>query len=364
VVGLLLCGAVLISCGGPGTGPIVHHQWIYVSMSVGGTSEIRVYALDASGTVTPDHIISGPHTGLAGPQEMALDYRRNLYVANALNGSQSITVYPPDASGDVAPIRTISGGNTQLLDPKNLALNSCGDLYVLNTDYSNVGPLPGSILLFGRGQQGNVAPGGVWTGSNTLMSQPFSMAKFPGGDLFVTQHYSSLITAYDIIGGGTVAYTLGGGATGLYQPYGLAADPNFYGTATSGMIYVINGTNQILVFPNYGHGNPSPSRAINLPAGQANLDLGADTLGNVYLLNSILYPHNPATTPLVDVYGPTANGSDPPILTLTDPGAGFGTNILVEDDPRPMGQAPEQVASVAGVAGGATDALSPRSRCV
>jgi sugar lactone lactonase YvrE len=74
------------------------------------TGNVTVYAMGASGTLTPTARIAGGNTGLSFPKGIALDAAGRIYVAN----TTSITVYETGASGNAAPIATIVGGNTGL----------------------------------------------------------------------------------------------------------------------------------------------------------------------------------------------------------------------------------------------------------
>jgi len=126
-------------------------------------------------TPTGSRVISGPTTGLAQPQALALDKRGRLYVGNVWAG---ITVYENAGgiAGDVAPIAIIQGNNTQFHSPIHLAIDDnpggsdSGDLYVqdflsgtLNaqnivvfTDIANVnGNVPPSRILTFPGPFGN-----------------------------------------------------------------------------------------------------------------------------------------------------------------------------------------------------------------
>jgi hypothetical protein len=341
------------------------HQWIYVSTFSYPTtsSQIRVYPLTGNGAVSPDHIIAGSHTGLADPSAMALDRSRNLYVANGLNGSQSISEFGPDASGDISPIRTIGGSNTGLDDPRGLAVDSCGDIYVLNTQGSNVGPLPGSILEFAPYQSGNVAPVQVLFGSDARMSQPSGMAQW-GAYLAVSQAYNSTITFFDIVDPTAPVFALGGAPTSISQPHGVAVDDK-------GALYVISFFNsgeddRVLVFPFDLQTqapilqNATPSRIVTFPDDSGAHTIAVGTEGNLYALST--YFSAPPGTPFLYVYGPTANGNDPPSATLSDPGLTVAEDLLVEDAVT-TGDVPAHPAQVGRSISRAASVLGPYARC-
>jgi hypothetical protein len=122
---------------------------------------------------TGSRTISGPNTGLAAPQALALDKSGRLYVGNVLAG---ITVYAKagEVSGDVAPTATIQGSSTQFHIPIHLAIDDTpggtdsGDLYV--QDFASGSGFTPTILVFTdvANLNGNVAPSGVLTFPNAL----------------------------------------------------------------------------------------------------------------------------------------------------------------------------------------------------
>lgn len=135
---------------------------IYASDSDGG---ISIFSAFATGSVAPSTsfaISSG-----AGPQATTVDAAGDLYVATAPPANNvaiaPIIVFPKGAS---SPARSIGGTSTTMTDgsPKALATDSAGNLYVAN-EVSGVA----SILVFGPGAAGNIAPLRIITGSNTLM---------------------------------------------------------------------------------------------------------------------------------------------------------------------------------------------------
>lgn len=122
---------------------------------------------------TGSRLISGPDTGLAGPQALALDKSGRLYVGNVLAG---ITVYANAGQivGDVTPTATIQGANTQFHVPILFALNNnpggndSGDLYVM--DFQQGTGATQTVLVFRdiANANGNVAPSRVLTFSVPL----------------------------------------------------------------------------------------------------------------------------------------------------------------------------------------------------
>ena len=83
--------------------------------------------------------ISGSNTGLAIPQGIAVDSKRNIYVANGGNFIEPVSgilIYPPVGSStgtlNEAPLATIAGSNTGLVDLIGVALDSSERIYVAN----------------------------------------------------------------------------------------------------------------------------------------------------------------------------------------------------------------------------------------
>jgi hypothetical protein len=361
----------LLACAttrAPVPGPLRNlHQWIYVAGVASAIPQIRVYPLTANGAVSPDHIIAGSHTGLTGLiNAMALDRYRNLYV---LNGG-GINEYGPDASGDVAPIRTIRGSNTGLGVGlhQDLVVDSCGDIYVL-ISYYNTPPVPdsGSILEFASSQSGNVAPVAVLFDHDPRMSAPYAMAQW-GSLVAVSQTDSSTVTFLNRFGDAVPAYTLGGGRTTLSHPYGVAID-------AKGALYVANSVpppyGEALVFPSDAQtggpvgGDTVPSRILTFPAQATVGRIAVDTEGNLYALSTNfktdLTPGG-SSLPFLYVYGPTANGNDPPSATLWDPGITLAFGLLVEDAVT-TGDVPAHPAQVGRSISRAAGVLGPSARC-
>jgi hypothetical protein len=139
-------------------------------------SEITVFdhASQLGSTPTGSRLISGPSTGLNGPQALALDKNGRLFVGNVNAG---ITVYANAGgiTGDVAPVATIQGSNTQFHVPILLAIDNnpggadTGDLYVVDSQLGVIGT-SGSIVVFTDigNVNGNVSPFRILTFSTAF----------------------------------------------------------------------------------------------------------------------------------------------------------------------------------------------------
>ena len=158
-------GALLDGIGVDATGTL------YVANT--DENSIAVFAPGASGNVAPERTISGPSTGLGGPDDVIVGFNGQIYVTNGFgSGVNSVTVYAPAASGDATPVTEIKGLNTGFGNPDDMAVDTSGDIFV--TDESSAfGP---AMLEFSAGSNGNVAPSARIAGSLTTLSGPEGVA--------------------------------------------------------------------------------------------------------------------------------------------------------------------------------------------
>ncbi len=160
---LILSSIVLLSgCGGGKVAPPVispglaglaqesRGNALPSSILVANFSGHRItgYPLTAHGSPAPSLVISGKHTGLGNPDNIALDSSDNIYTS--IDG-KTIGVFAASAHGNARRIRKISGSNTGLLFPIGVAVDSKGYLYVADCGYGNV-------KVFAPKANGNVAP--------------------------------------------------------------------------------------------------------------------------------------------------------------------------------------------------------------
>ena len=93
---------------------------IYV---VNARSGVTVFAPRANGNVAPIRTIAGDKTQMANSWGIALDASGNIYVANAgFSAMGTITIYAAGARGNATPINIISGPNTGLHGPQGIAI--------------------------------------------------------------------------------------------------------------------------------------------------------------------------------------------------------------------------------------------------
>jgi len=95
-------------------------QAAYSFVANTGADSVTEYAMGASGNETPVATISGPATGLDGPEGVAVDSAGHLFVANI--NVDSVTEYAKGATGNTAPVATISGSATGLSSPDGVAV--------------------------------------------------------------------------------------------------------------------------------------------------------------------------------------------------------------------------------------------------
>lgn len=175
-------------------------QDIYVANANNNT--IAIYAPDANGTVPPIATIEGAATGLNSPFAVTLDASGNIYVANEADGSipgTSVTVYAAGSTGNASPTQTIFGQRTKLDVPLQLALDSNLNVYVANFTYPNKGK--GSLTVYARGANGNVAPTERIQGNLTKLYFPAGVAVDSSGNIYASNYHhpktaASSITVY------------------------------------------------------------------------------------------------------------------------------------------------------------------------
>jgi len=153
------------------------NEELYVANDFGNS--ITVYDLNSDGDVPPKRTIIGGSTGLGGPVGVAVDLVHNeLFVANyKVASGGSITVYSRTANGNVAPVRTIQGNATGLNLPQGLALTLDlvhDEIVVASSAFTT--PNAGSIVVFRRTDVGDVNPIRKLEGSSTKLCNPIGLA--------------------------------------------------------------------------------------------------------------------------------------------------------------------------------------------
>jgi DNA-binding beta-propeller fold protein YncE len=158
---------------------------------------IVIFRGGATGEDAPIRTIQGARSGLSRPETVAVDEKNNeLFVGDP--GDRRVLVYARDADGDAKPLRTIQGPKTKLLQVVGIAVDPNRDVLVVST-YSR---LPGGvtgILVFGRTDEGDVAPRRVIAGPKTGITRLRQIALDPEtGRIFAAVINNEYLPPYDI----------------------------------------------------------------------------------------------------------------------------------------------------------------------
>jgi len=136
-------------------------------------SEVDTYRAGIHDGVRPvSRLFLNVSGGYDGATAIALDSQNNLYVAvPQSSGFDEIRKYAAYSAELAVPIATIVGENTFLDEPLAITVDSSGNIYVANGPEPNGNPegLPGIVMEFASGSEGNVAPIAVIQGPDTDM---------------------------------------------------------------------------------------------------------------------------------------------------------------------------------------------------
>jgi hypothetical protein len=158
---------------------------------------IVIFRGGATGEEAPIRTIQGARSGLSRPETVAVDEKNNeLFVGDP--GDRRVLVYKRDADGDAKPLRTIQGPKTKLLQVVGISVDPNRDLLVVST-YSR---LPGGVtglLIFGRTDEGDVAPRRVIAGPKTGITRLRQIGLDPEtGKIFAAVINNEYLPPYDI----------------------------------------------------------------------------------------------------------------------------------------------------------------------
>ncbi len=158
---------------------------------------VVIFRGGATGEEAPIRTIQGAQTGLSRPETVAVDEKNNeIYVGDP--GDRRVLVYARDADGDAKPLRAIQGIKTKLLQIVGISVDPVRDLLVVST-YSR---LPGGVtglLIFGRTDQGDVAPKRVIAGPKTGITRLRQIGLDPDtGRIFVAAINNEYLPPYDV----------------------------------------------------------------------------------------------------------------------------------------------------------------------
>lgn len=229
---------------------------------VGASGSLSFLVIDnASTTLSPIRLISGPATTLQGPDAIAIDGATDLiYVVDSEASGPKILVFGPASTinGDVAPLRTINISNASGGANHGLALDSMSNrLFLADTFASTISVFDNASTL-----NGTVAPNRVISGPATQLTGPQPIALDSTGNLIVASNSSPatiLVFANAATANGNVApaNVAGIAVNGAIQ---IAVSP-------ANELFVVDGGSALNVYSNItkASGNLTPSRVISGP---------------------------------------------------------------------------------------------------
>ena len=158
---------------------------------------VVIFRGGATGEEAPIRTIQGAGTGLSRPETVAVDEKNNELIVGD-PGDRRVLVYRRDSDGNAAPLRTIQGPKTKLLQVVGVSVDPVRDLLVVSS-YSR---LPGGVtglLVFGRTDQGDVAPRRVITGPKTGITRLRQIGLDPEtGKIYAAVINNEYLPPYDI----------------------------------------------------------------------------------------------------------------------------------------------------------------------
>jgi sugar lactone lactonase YvrE len=285
----------------PGRGAPCSDRRFMATMTRGVLERVDVYPAATADTSTkPVRSLSGEHTTLCRPRDLAVDTRGRLH---ALSG-EVISVFEPGARGDAAPVRLLE------LPAKAIGLDRRDHLYVATWEDARPSDR-GSITVHARGAEGEQEPVRTLAGARTGLERPFGVAVDAGGHIFATNEVGDTVRIFGARAGGDVAPAgyLAGPRTGLRGPKGLALD-------RGGSLYVANaGGGTVTVYPPRSEGDVAPARTIEPPPADGGRRFRAPDFLALDRHDTLYVAANGA----VWVFGPKASGKVPPVRTLLVP---------------------------------------------
>ncbi len=291
-----------------------------------GASSVTEYPLDASGDAAPIRTIRGPHTGITGIRDVAVDAAGTIFAVN-LSGPVFINVFARTANGDATPIRQIGGIHTLLSDPLAITLDAQGYLYVANQ--TEGGPPAASILVFAPGARGDVAPVRQITGAGEAVKLAVDgeeeLIVAVTGAFGQTAPPQILVYAPGAHGAATPLRRITGPATELGPPSATSSGAFAVAVLPGGMrvraaVSPSGASARVNVYANEANGNVVPEFSLSGPTtklGETDA-LAVDATAREYVANGsanaiTVYPPNPAgnTAPLRTISGAHTGLSDP-----------------------------------------------------
>lgn len=284
-----------------------------------------------------------PPTGVPGtmPQASAIADHLDagmswkIYVANASYPAGSVTVYTKHANGNVAPVQTISGSNTGLVQPEGIAVDDTGKFYVSDS-FGSRGKSDGRpsqqgvVFVFAAKADGNVKP--IATIHDGL-NYPDGVAFDRTGNLYVANFQGCDITVYAARTYKLIRTITSAGSYGLCYIDGIALDG-------AGNTYVVDTpysghdtssySGFILVFGPGANGRVLPIRVLAGPLTKLTAPYGiaVNSRGEIYVTNYANRPPNPE----ILVFAAGATGNVKPVRTIRGPMTQLaGTGIALDN---------------------------------
>lgn len=151
------------------------HDEIVVPVAL--AAAVLTFHGSAAGAESPLRIIQGPATKLVRPHTVAVDEKNGEIIVGD-SSSRALLVFDRNANGNVAPRRVIQGPRTGLLFVVGVAVDPLHDRIVA-ASASNIRGGKSGLFIYGRTDQGDVAPRGVIAGPKTGIVRPWQLAMDP-----------------------------------------------------------------------------------------------------------------------------------------------------------------------------------------
>ena len=201
---------------------------------------ILTYRGDSDGEAAPLRVIQGPLTQLIRPDRLDIDPVHNEIV---IPNSDSIPVFARQADGNVAPLRVIAGPQTLLKGASSIAVDPVNNIIVAATqgrppqgNQNTYTPSTNTLVIFGRTDQGDVAPRGIIAGDRTGLHIINQIQIYgPKGWIIATQSTTDtesepegvFVGVWSIRDNGDIPprWKIAGPRTRLKKPRGVALNP-------------------------------------------------------------------------------------------------------------------------------------------
>ena len=151
------------------------HDEVVVPVALAGA--VLTFQGGAEGAEAPVRVIQGPATTLIRPHTVAVDEQNGEIVVGDPS-SRSLLVFAREANGDTPPKRIIRGPQTGLLFIVGVAVDPVHDR-VIAASASSVRDETTGLFIFGRTDQGDIAPHAVIAGPRTGIVRPWQLAVDP-----------------------------------------------------------------------------------------------------------------------------------------------------------------------------------------